>query len=308
MELRHLRYFVAVAEEGSLTLAAERLHTVQPSLSRQIRDLEDEVGVPLLIRNARGVAMTAAGRVFLDQAKLTLSQSEAAVEAARRVGQPTKPTFSMGFLTGQEVDWLPPATSILRDELPNIEVRIVSKYSPLLGEDLQRGRLDVAFLRREQQPDVDYKVVTNEPLIVVLPSDHPLASKDAIDPQDLVGETFLGMSDTAPVLRRVIDAYLRRCKVELKPAHEVDNLAMGISMVASTRGVALVPAYAENFLPGSVVSRPLAGDAPLVELAIGHNRKNTSPVLKLFLGRADDLIARFQATKSRKTRLERSRR
>src|ERR1700678_3906587 len=158
MELRHLRYFVAVAEEGSLTVAAERrLHTTQPSLSRQIRDLEDEVGIPLLTRSARGVELTAAGRVLLDQARLILSHAEAAVEAARRAGQPAKPTFSMGFLTGQEVDWLPP-TSILRDELPNIEVRIVSKHSPLLGEDLQRGKLDVAFLRREEQPDVDYKV------------------------------------------------------------------------------------------------------------------------------------------------------
>src|ERR1700678_3288951 len=156
MELRHLRYFVAVAEEGSLTVAAERrLHTTQPSLSRQIRDLEDEVGIPLLTRSARGVELTAAGRVLLDQARLILSHAEAAVEAARRAGQPAKPTFSMGFLTGQEFDWLPHATSILRDELPNIEVRIVSKPSPLLGEDLQRGKLDVAFLRREEQRDVE---------------------------------------------------------------------------------------------------------------------------------------------------------
>jgi LysR family transcriptional regulator, hca operon transcriptional activator len=305
MELRHLRYFVVVAEEGSLTLAAKRLHTVQPSLSRQIRDLEDEVGVPLLIRNARGVELTPAGRVFLDQARLTLNQAEAAVEAARRAGQPTKPTFSMGFLTGQEVDWLPHATSILRDELPNIEVRVVSKHSPLLGEDLQRGRLDVAFLRREEQPDVNYKVVVNEPLIVVMPSDHALTAKSAIDPRDLVGERFLGMSDTAPVLRKVIDAYLRQCDVSLKPAHEIDNLAMGISMVASTRGVALLPSYAENFLPWSVVSRPLTGEPPTVELAIGYNRKNPSPVLKLFLGRVDDLIARFHAPRGKPIPAER---
>src|ERR1700749_197581 len=105
MELRHLRYFVAVAEEGSLTLAAERrLHTVQPSLSRQIRDLEDEVGVPLLARSVRGVELTAAGRVFLDHARLVLGQAEVAVGAARRAAVPEKPTFAMGFLTGQEVD------------------------------------------------------------------------------------------------------------------------------------------------------------------------------------------------------------
>src|SRR5467141_4507244 len=125
MELRHLRYFVAVAEEGSLTLAAEkRLHTAQPSLSRQIRDLEYEVGVALMSRSVHGIELTAAGRAFLDHARLALTQAEAATEAARRAAQPSKPTFAMGFQTGQEVDWLPRATSVLRNELLNIEIRV----------------------------------------------------------------------------------------------------------------------------------------------------------------------------------------
>ena len=123
MELRHLRYFIAVAEEGSLTVAAaRRLHTAQPSLSRQIRDLEWEVGVPLLTRSARGVALTASGRVFLDHARLALAQVEAAGEAARRAAHPLKPCFALGFLTGQEMAWLPEAMHILRDALPRIEV------------------------------------------------------------------------------------------------------------------------------------------------------------------------------------------
>ena len=110
MELRHLRYFVAVAEEGSLTLAADRrLHTAQPSLSRQIRDLESEVGVQLLIRSPRGIELTAAGRAFLDHARLALSQVEAAGEAARRAAYPAKPSFVIGFLTGVELEWLPAA-------------------------------------------------------------------------------------------------------------------------------------------------------------------------------------------------------
>src|SRR5580698_1735011 len=116
MELRHLRYFVAVAEEGSLTVAAEkRLHTAQPSLSRQIRSLEYEVGVPLLTRSVHGVELTAAGRAFLNHARLALTQADAATEAARRVAQPNKRVFAMGFTTGQEVEWLPRATGLLRD-------------------------------------------------------------------------------------------------------------------------------------------------------------------------------------------------
>src|ERR1700735_3513692 len=113
MELRHLRYFIAVAEEGSLTLAAEkRLHTAQPSLSRQIRDLEYEVGVQLMSRSVHGIELTPAGKAFLDHARLALTQAEAAVEAARRAAQPLRPAFALGFLTGTEIDWVAQGTRI----------------------------------------------------------------------------------------------------------------------------------------------------------------------------------------------------
>src|SRR3979409_2681391 len=114
MELRHLRYFIAVVEERSLTVAAERrLHTSQPSLSRQIRDLEYEVGAELLTRGARGVELTAAGRIFLDHARLVLAQVDAAGEAARRAAQPARKAFAIGFQTGDEMKWLPPAMHLL---------------------------------------------------------------------------------------------------------------------------------------------------------------------------------------------------
>jgi LysR family hca operon transcriptional activator len=294
MELRHLRYFVAVAEEGSLTVAAERrLHTAQPSLSRQIRDLEDEVGAQLMIRGARGIELTAAGRVFLDHARLVLAQVETAGEAARRAAQPAKPSFALGFLTGKEIDWLPEAIRLLRDELPNIEITISSQYSPDLADALVRGKLDVAFLRPETQAtDLMFTVVATEPFVVVLPSDHRLASHEAIHPHDIVGETFISVSHTAPVGRRVIDEYLRRSGIDITPDHEADHLAMAMSLVASTRGVALLPAYARNLLPSSLISRPLQGDVPTIDLVVGYSKTNTSPILKLFLSRIDDLIAR----------------
>jgi LysR family transcriptional regulator, hca operon transcriptional activator len=298
MELRHLRYFIAVAEERSLTVAAEqRLHTAQPSLSRQIRDLEYEVGAQLLVRSARGVELTQSGRAFLDHARLALVQVEAAIEAARRVAQPAKPTFALGFLTGQEMDWLPEAMRILRDELPNIDVSVSSQYSPDLAQGLLRGKLDLAFMRTEaQMPNLEYQTVVKEPLIVAMPSDHRLASQDTIALADITGETFIGMSNTAPVLRMVIEEYLERMGVDLKPAHRVDNLAMAVSLIASTRGVALLPTYAKNFLPWAVTSRPLAGEAPTIDLVVGYNKANTSPILKLFLSRLDQLKKRTPQT------------
>src|SRR5229473_757054 len=238
MELRHLRYFVAVAEAGSLTVAAEK--------------------------------------------KL-------------RTAQRIKPTFGMGFQTGQEVDWLPRATSVLRDELLNIEIRVSSDHSTMLADDLQRGRLDIAFLRREQKPDLEYKLVAAEPLVVVLPSDHPLAEREAIDPHDLIGETFIGISSVPRVLRTVINDYLKRRGIEIVPHLEIDNFAMAISLVASTRGVALLPVSAENFLKWSVISRPLKGETPTIDLVIGYHKANTSPILRNFLSRIDDLTARISS-------------
>src|SRR4051794_32764562 len=146
MELRHLRYVIAVVEEGSLTLAAEkRLHTAQPSLSRQIRDLEYEVGVQLMSRSVHGIELTVSGKAFLDHARLALAQVDAAVEVARRAAQPARKTFAIGFQTGHEMNWLPRAMHVLHDELKNIQVTISSDYSPDLAEALVRGRLDVAF-------------------------------------------------------------------------------------------------------------------------------------------------------------------
>ncbi|MFM0158574.1 MULTISPECIES: LysR family transcriptional regulator [Paraburkholderia] len=291
MELRHLRYFIAVAETGSLTVAAEqRLHTSQPSLSRQIRDLEDQVGAELLTRSARGVELTAAGKAFIDHARLALSQVDAAVEAARRAAQPSKQRFALGFLTGQEMSWLPKAMHLLRDQLPNIDVTVSSDYSPDLADALARGRLDLAFLRAEPGFDLDYTTVAQEPFVVLMPSDHALASHESIRPQELVGQSFVAMANKARVLRTVVDAYLEREGVVLTPTQGVDNPAMVMSLVASTRGLALMPAYLKNLLPWSVVSRPLAGEVPTVDLVLGYSRTNTSPILKLFLSRLGELV------------------
>ena len=291
MELRHLRYFIAVVEEGSLTLAADkRLHTAQPSLSRQIRDLEYQVGVELLSRSVRGVELTAAGKAFLDHARLALMQVDAAVEAARRAAQPARKTFAIGFQTGHEMNWLPRAMHVLRDELKNIQVTVTSDYSPDLAEALARGRLDLAFLRVEPGYDLGYHVVDREPLIVLMPSDHRLTAREAVRPQDFLGEIFIGGSNKAHVLRAVTEDYLRRSELDIKLDHGVDNMAMAMSLVASTGGLALMPAYAKNLLPSSVVSRPLEGEAPTIEVAVGYSKSNSSPILELFLSRLDELV------------------
>jgi LysR family hca operon transcriptional activator len=291
MELRHLRYFVAVAETGSLTeAAAQRLFTSQPSLSRQIRDLETHVGVQLFSRSVRGVELTPAGNAFLDHARVALMHVDAAVEAARRAAQRERKSFAIGFQTGHEMNWLTPAMQVLHDELQEIQVTVSSDFSPDLAEALARGRLDLAFLRVEPDYDLEYHVVDREPLIVLMPSDHRLTVRSSVRPEALVGEIFIGGSNKATVLQAVTEDYLRRSGVDIKLDHGVDNLAQAISLVASTRGVALMPEYAKNLLPPSVVSRPLEGATPTIDIAVGYSKSNTSPVLELFLSRLDQLV------------------
>jgi LysR family hca operon transcriptional activator len=205
----------------------------------------------------------------------------------------------MGFLTGHELTWMPETLQILRDELPNIDVMISSQYSPLLADGLAKGKIDAAFLRREQgAPDLAFRLLVKEPLMVILPSDHSLAARQAISPQDLVGETFVTVSGTAPVLRGVIDNYLKRSGIKITPAHEADHVTMGMSLIVSTGGVGLLPAYTQNFLPPSVTSRPLKGHTPTVDLVLGYKKSNQSPILKLLLSRLAELVARV----SKKTR------
>jgi DNA-binding transcriptional LysR family regulator len=169
-------YAMDVTDEAAAANAVTAAVGVFGSLSRQLRDLEEEIGAQLLTRTARGVALTPAGRAFLDHARGVLLQVDAAAEAARRAVHPVKPCFSMGFLTGHELTWMPEALRILRDELPNIDVMISSQYSPLLAEGLSKGKIDAAFLRKERAlPDLEFRLLVKEPLVVILPSDHRLA-------------------------------------------------------------------------------------------------------------------------------------
>ncbi|MEA2894550.1 MAG: LysR family transcriptional regulator, hca operon transcriptional activator [Bradyrhizobium sp.] len=291
MELRHLRYFVAVADAGSLTVAAEqKLHTSQPSLSRQIRDLEQEVGVQLMDRGAQGVELTPAGKAFLEHARMALLQAEAAKEAALRAAQPARPTFALGFMSGAEIGLLPEVNRILRDEFPDIEIRLSSDYSPTLAKAVMRRRLDAAFMRPEEyMGDLACKRVRTDPLVFVFPSDHRLASQAAVAPQEIVNEIFYLPSKSAPAVRRTVLEYFSRAGIDLKPEHEVHNVVHAISMITSTRGLMLLPAYTKRYLPGSITTRPVQGEVPTLDLIIAYHKANNSPILKLLLSRVGKL-------------------
>jgi LysR family hca operon transcriptional activator len=250
-------------------------------------------------RSVHGIELTAAGKAFLDHARLALTQAEAAAEAARRAAQPARASFAIGFLTGYEMDWLPAVMGILRAELPGTEVVIHSQDSPDLAAGLVRGKIDLAFLRPEKQaPGLKFRPLRKDPLIVLMPRDHALTARNSIRPQDIAGQTFIGVSPIrAPTLWAVVNDYVK--PVGVKPDHQAENLAMAISLVASTGGVSLLPLYAQNLLPKTVVSRPIQGAPPMVDLVIGYNEANPSPLLKFLLSKVDELKFRVSKNEGR---------
>ena len=211
----------------------------------------------------------------------------------RMGAHPAKPSFAVGFLSnGDELRWMPEVVIILRDKFPNVDVITSNQYSPVLAEALSNGQIDAALLRREEgRPELAYETLLSLPFVVYLPKHHRLAAFQEIDPQDLVGETFITAANTSPVLRRTIDDYLKRCGVNITAAHEIDHPGKAVSLV-SCGGVMIWPTYLQNFLPDSVIRRPLKGDRPTIDLVLGYKKSNQSPILKFLISRLDDLVAR----------------
>ena len=240
------------------------------------------------------------GRIFLDHARLALLQVEAAGEAARRAAQPDKAAFVIGFLAGQELMWLPEALRILREEQPDIDITLASQPSPELAGGLMRGKVDVAFLRREKDaPGIAFKPLAKEPLVAVLPANHRLAGAKEVRLRDLAGETYITPTRVAPALKVAIENYAAKNGVVLTPAFDGENLSSVLSLVTSTGGVTLLPLYVRLMLPPSVVIRPLEGEAPTIDLVLGYSRSNTSALLKRFLSRADELVASVGSSSER---------
>jgi LysR family hca operon transcriptional activator len=146
-------------------------------------------------------------------------------------------------------------------------------------------------MRPEPGHELCYEGIDREPLIVLMPSDHRLTARAEVHPREFVAEIFIGGSKKATVLQSVTENYLRRMGLNVKLDHGVDNISMAVSLVASTRGLALMPAYAKNLLPWSVVSRPLEGEVPTIDIVVGYSKTNTSPILKVFLSRVQELKA-----------------
>ncbi|WP_321933962.1 DNA-binding transcriptional regulator HcaR [Paraburkholderia sp. J8-2] len=267
MELRHLRYFIAVADELSFTRAAQRLHTAQPSLSQQIRNLEDEVGTPLFERTRRKVELTDAGKVFLAEARLVVAQADRAVARARQVGQ-GRATVTIGFVPAAEIRVFPVILPRLRLRFPDVNVELRSLPTAEQEDALLRGDIDVAFMRRPVvSPELRSEVVLTEPLVVVLPSAHPLAKQKRIAPAQLSGEPFISTHPQfSGQVHSVVEAYCEAQGIERKVAQVATNILLNLNLVGMGLGYALLPAYVSSLTSSAICTRPLEGEPPTIDL------------------------------------------
>jgi len=284
MELRHLRYFVTVAEELNFTRAAERLRTAQPSLSQQIRDLEEEIGTPLLLRTKRQVALTEAGRVFLDEARLVLAQAQRAVAEARRAGQGSESRLAIGFVPAAEVKIFPSMLTVMRAEFPQLNLVLRNLTTAEQQEALLNNGIDVAFMREPiTDSRLSHEIVLTERLQVVLPADHPLAAKAEIQPADLNGLPFLRITPPhAGSLHQVVENFLQSNQITLQLVQDVENALTLMSLVGMGVGVGFLPDYVEHLLFRNVTSRPLAGPPITINLVMAWRSHDRSSEVKGF--------------------------
>jgi LysR family transcriptional regulator, hca operon transcriptional activator len=268
MELRHLRYFIAVADELSFTRAALRLHTAQPSLSQQIRNLEDEVGTPLLERTRRKVELTEAGKVFLAEARLVVAQADRAVARARQAAQQGLATVTLGFVPAAEIRIFPTILPRLRLRFPDVNIELRSLPTADQEQALLRGDIDVAFMRRPvHSPLLTSEIVLTEPLVVVLPSAHPLAKLKRIPPAKLDGEPFISThASFSGELHSVVENWFEAHALHRKVAQVATNILLNLNLVGMGLGYALLPAYVASLASGAICTRELEGDPPTIDL------------------------------------------
>jgi DNA-binding transcriptional LysR family regulator len=282
VELRHLRAFVAVAEERHFGRAADRLHMAQPPLSQQIRRLEAELGVPLLHRTTRRVDLAPAGRLLLERAREILAAADAAVEDARRAAHGEVGRLAVGFTGSATYALLPSLATALRDALPGVELELRGEMlTPAQVAGLQDGTLDLGLLRPPvPRGDLVVEVVRREPLVAVLPAGHALAAHESVPVERLAGEPFIAYpSHFRSTLHDAVEDACAAHGFMPAVALEVSETATLVSFVAAGIGVSLVPASVTRFTVAGAVYRPLAGDRTHVELALAHRRGDDAPVL-----------------------------
>lgn len=285
MELRHLRYFVAVAEELHFGRAANRLCMAEPPLSLQIRQLEQELGVELFTREGRRIRLTAAGEGFLEEARGILERVDHAARRAQLIDQGKVGRLAVGFTASTIYDVLPSVLRRFREENPNVDLELSELSSVEQWQALRKKRIDVGFVRLSRaEQGVVFEHLRSDPLVVALPSDDPLSSRKTLCFGELAGEPFV-------LYPRDSELHYTRWWLDLcanggfapQVVQKTGEVQTAMSLVAAGVGVAVVPSSMRNTHRDGVVYCSLTKPVPTVELVMGYRDNDPSPILTRFL-------------------------
>lgn len=286
MELRHLRYFVAVAEELHFRKAAERLHIVQPALSKQISALENELGLRLLDRDRRHVTLTEAGKTFFDEAVAVLARADGAKSRARAVSRGQVGHLNIGFIQPALSGLLPHSLRNYRNKYPDVRIRLTELTSKQALEQVTSRTVHCAFTRLpiELRDELAFEPISQQEVNLVLPEGHPLAEKEEIAISEIAEEDLILIDRRVePALH---DYYISACNeagFSPRVAHEVNSTWVALGLVAGGLGIGFAPASARLTPQQGLVYRTISGDAPQLSIGLIWDDTAKPAVLENFL-------------------------
>lgn len=285
MELRHLRYFITVAEELNFSRAALRLYTAQPSLSQQIKDLEEEVGAKLLHRTKRKVELTEEGIVFLEQARLTLEQADKAISMTRQVLKSRQQQLTIGFVPVVEMKIFPYVLPNLRLQAPDLKIELISMNNTEQINALKKGEIDIAFTRDDtNDEEIQSHFVLKEPLIFLLPKNHPLSRYDRIPVKALNNIDFIIPSEEQSyVLHHTILNFAKMHNIKFNIVQKADNILFNTNSIGMGLGCTILPAYIESIMPNNTITKSLDVDLPYLDLFVSYGKSKKSTGTEQFL-------------------------
>ena len=304
MELRHLRYFVMVAEELHFGRAAEKLHISQPPLSMQIRSLEEELGVTLLHRTQRHVSLTQAGHAFLQEARQILARLEQAVLMTRRAGRGEIGELAVGFISVADYNVLPVVLREFRQRFPLVNLTLRESTTDAQIRDLLGGRIDVGFvLPPIDEPALQSACIVREPLVAALPERHPLARRAGkLALANLKDAPFiLFPRPMAPGLYDDVVSFCRAAGFSPRVEQEAVQMQTIVSLVSAELGVALIPASMTNLRRTGVTYKALSEQSPLTEIHLAWRRGDDLPALRVFVDLAQQATGSRPQVRARKS-------
>jgi len=290
VELRHIRYFLAVAEERHFTRAAAKVGIGQPPLSQQIKDLEAEIGAPLFHRLAHGAELTPAGEAFLEGVKEMPALAERATKAARRASRGETGSLRVGFTASSAFNAVVPAAiRAFRRAYADVDLTLEEANTTRLVAGLQDGSFDAVFLRPGAVGSEAFqlRLLSEEPMVMALPASHPAAAQQEVDLATLKEDPFLLFPrQIGPTLYDTIIGACREAGFEPVIGQLAPQIASVVILVAAELGVSVVPASMSQLRVTGVAYRQIAGQTPTARLALAHRRGETSAVVRNFVARA----------------------